>query len=670
MSSSRTTHRLSTLALVTLLLAFALRICHLPDQSLWYDEALSVYYAAQPMDKMLAGISGSDHPPLHSLSLHVWMGVAGQSELAVRYLSLWWGVLGVALLYRLGKQFFDKTIALLATALLTVSPFHVLYSQEARMYSLALALSLGVVLSLQAIIASRRASLWPWFGYVLTGALALYAHFYTSFVLIFANVAFAEWWLVRAVREGWRTMRGLLVRWAAAQVIVLSLFLPWGHFVAEQYTTNATYWHGALGLGQIIRDTALAFAAGDRGRVPLAQAAALALAAAALWGLQATARNSSGPGKQGISRRERALWLLLWLAVPVTALFAISHDRPKFAPRYLLSAQPAMLLLAAVGSVHLARVVREKRRSSPAQRVGRWLAAAGLLLGGTLIAGASIGSLHRQYFDEALARPDFRAVSHYVEQHSQVEDAVVLIGGHSYPVFAYYSEGDLPVYPMPPRLLLSTRQPLDHRALAQLAEIVADRERLWLVLWQHRLADPTEVVLSALLRACPRLGVDQKFHGVALLLFSVRDCDLTAQSSPTHPLRVEFGGQMRLLGYDLEPIAVAPGGKLDLTLYWEAMGQAATDYTTFVQLLGPDGQIYAQHDRLTGDDAYPTSRWQPGAVIMNSHTPAVSPGTPLGTYQLIVGLYVAEGDLPRLPITYPVGMANDAALIAHIKVKE
>ncbi len=665
MSGSRTDRRLLALTLATLLLAFALRVYRLPYQSLWYDEALSVHYALQPVGEMLASVSGSDHPPLHSLTLHFWMTIAGQSEFAVRYLSLWWGVLGVALLYRLGKQLFDKPTAVLAAALLTVSPFHVWYSQEARMYSLALALSLGVVLALLAIVARREASPWPWAAYVLLGTLALYAHFYASFVLLFANVAFGGWWLVRLARQGWQTMRGLLIRWAVSQAAILLVFVPWGRFAAEQYATNATYWHGALGLGHIVRDTALAFAAGDRIVSSLAGTAVLALTATALLGLQVAAQSSSDPAKWGLLRGERALWLSLWLAVPVTALFAISHDRPKFAPRYLLPALPAMLLLAAAGGACLASLACEHRFSFK-----RWLAATGLVLTGGLIAGAAATSLHGQYSDETLARPDFRAVAGYVERHAGTRDTVVLIGGHSQPAFDYYFHGDLPVHPLPPGLLPSTRQPLDYRTVTRLAEIAAGRERLWLVLWQHRLADPTEVVLSHLLSTCPRLDVDQTFHEIGLLLFSVTGCDLGASSGPTHPRRVEFGGQMRLLGYDLTPATIAPGTTLYLTLYWEAMSQVPTNYTTFVQLLGPNGHIHAQYDRITGDDAHPTSHWQPGTVMLNAHRLTVAPDAPHGSYRLIAGLYINEGNLPRLPVTFPAEAVDDTVVLVEVKVEE
>jgi len=657
------------LILALLLLAFALRIYRLPEQSLWYDEALSVHYARQSLPGLLAGVSGSDHPPLHSLLLHGWIALAGQSEFAVRYLSLWWGVLGVALICLLAKRLFDKPTALLATALLAISPLHVWYSQEARMYSLAVALSLGVVLALQAVVARGQSSAWPWVSYVLASVLALYAHFFTSFVLIFTNLAFCAWWLVRAGREGWPAMRPLLIRWATAQLAVLLLFLPWGRFAAEQVATNATYWHGALGLGQIVRDTALAFTAGDRVRTPLAQATTAVLAAVALLGLQVATWDSRDPASWGLSRRQRALWLLLWLVVPVAALFVISHDRPKFAPRYLLPALPALHLLIAAAGARLASLAHATHTLTGWLHQ-RWLAALGLLLASTLAVGTSATSLQQQYFEESLARPDFRAVAGYVKNHAHPDDVIVVIGGHGRPAFEYYFDGTLPVYPMPPGLLPTTRRPLDYRAVIEVGQVAAGRNRLWLVLWQDRLADPTEVVLSHLLRTCPRLGVGQMFHQVALLLFSVADCDMTTQPWPAQPFQAEFGGQMRLLGFDLEPPVAVPGATLHLALYWEAMGKVEANYTTFVQLLGPDGRIYAQHDRVTGDDTYPTSRWQPGALVRNAHTLAIAPDARPGTYDLLVGLYVNQGNLPRLPVTYPAEAVDDAVLLTRTRVQE
>jgi 4-amino-4-deoxy-L-arabinose transferase-like glycosyltransferase len=670
MSGVQRRWRFWALALALLLLAFGLRTYRLPAQSLWYDEALSVHYAAQPLGQMLSGVSGSDHPPLHALLLHLWMQIAGRGEFSVRYLSVWWGVLSVALLYRLGDRFFDRPTGLLAAALLAVSPFHVWYSQEARMYSLALALCLGLALALLAIVSRREATAWPWVGYVLTGALALYAHFYTAFVLLFANAAFGVWWLARLRRAGRPGAWRILARWTVAQAMILGLFAPWGRFVAEQYATNATYWHGALGVWQILRDTTLAFATGDRlPTASLAQAGALALLALALFGLLASLRRPKTSEQGALPRGVRALWLLLWLAVPVIALFAISHDRPKFAPRYLLIALPALLLAAGAGGARLA-VLGTRGEGSSVGPVGRWAAALGLALAAGLTLTSAGSSLRAQYLDSSLARPDFRAVGAYVADHARPRDVVVLVGGHSYPAFDYYFDRRLPVRPLPPGLLPTTRAPLDYLATAQLAEIAAGRDRLWLVLWQDRLADPTEVVLSYLLLSCPRLEVGRSFHDLALLLFSVADCELATRSEPEVAFRAEFGGEISLLGYDLSSASVAPGEPLYLTLYWQAMGEVTDNYTTFAQVVGPDGTIVAQHDRVTGADVYPTQRWQPEAVIRNEHVMRVAPDAPAGKYRLIVGLYHRQGGLVRLPVTFPDHATDDAVLLSEIEISK
>ncbi|MFZ5917613.1 MAG: glycosyltransferase family 39 protein [Chloroflexota bacterium] len=656
-------HKRQVLLLAVLLLAFGLRMYRLPYQSLWYDEALSVHYASQPLPEMLVGVSNSDHPPLHTLLLHLWMVSAGRSEFAVRYLSLWWGVLAVVLLYRLGARLVGRSAGLSAAGLLAISPLHVWYSQEARMYSLSLALSLGLVLSLLGVVSRRKNGGIVWWVYVLLGVGALYAHFYTAFVLLFVNLAFGFWWLRRLVDQGWPAMRVSLARWVAAQMAILVLFLPWGRFVTEQLATNATYWHGALGLGQILRETALAFAVGDRiPTTPLAQAGTLALIGLGLLGVGVVARSGPAPTPAGPDRAERTLWLILWLLVPVMAIFALSHDRPKFAPRYLLIALPALLLLAGAGWNGLASWIARR------EVFARWPAALGWLLASGLIISTTALALRAQYADPLLARPDFRAATRYISRHAGPGDTIVLLGGHSYPAFVYYFDRDLPVYPLPPGLLPSTRQPLDFRAVGQLAHITGRREQLWLLLWQDRLADPTGVVLDELLRSCPRLEVTQSFHQVALLLFSAAECTLFSETGPDSPVRIEFGEQLCLLGYDLAADTVAPGQTLQLSLYWRAMGAVNTNYTTFAQLIGPDGLVYAQHDMLTGDDAYPTSLWQPGAVIRNTHHLVLPADVPTGVFALTVGLYLNQGDLPRLPISYPPDGGSDALVLTEVQV--
>jgi hypothetical protein len=79
-----------------------------------------------------------------------------------------------------------------------------------------------------------------------------------------------------------------------------------------------------------------------------------------------------------------------------------------------------------------------------------------------------------------------------------------------------------------------------------------------------------------------------------------------------HRLDVEFGGAMRLLGYDLEVDAVAPGDPVPVTLYWEALAPTDRDYAVFVHLLGEGELLVAQRDTFPGLGQLSTTWLAPG----------------------------------------------------------
>jgi len=58
-------------------------------------------------------------------------------------------------------------------------------------------------------------------------------------------------------------------------------------------------------------------------------------------------------------------------------------------------------------------------------------------------------------------------VAEYIGSHAEANDAIILVGGHMLPAFTYYYRGGLPVYPLPDRLVVSTKEPLDYRAAEQ-----------------------------------------------------------------------------------------------------------------------------------------------------------------------------------------------------------
>nr|MBC7243907.1 hypothetical protein [Chloroflexota bacterium] len=107
-------------------------------------------------------------------------------------------------------------------------------------------------------------------------------------------------------------------------------------------------------------------------------------------------------------------------------------------------------------------------------------------------------------------------------------------------------------------------------------------------------------------------------------------------------VNADFGGQVRLLGYDLQ----RTGRELLLTLHWQALSIMNTDYKVFVHLFDPATEkIVAQQDILAGGDAYPTTRWVPSEVV-SSRVALSLEGIVSGTYYLAVGLYDPAGRLP------------------------
>ncbi len=647
------------LLLLILSLAWLLRISYLTRQSIWYDEGLSIYYARSSLVEMLHGVSQSDHPPLHPLLLHVWMRFCGDSEFAVRLLSVWWNVLGIALLFRLGRRLFDWRVGASSALLLALSPMAVWFSQETRGYTLALTLIIGAADAACSLFprlpglpgqADERGGGWAAWMYVGWAAAAMYAHFYSGFVLLGLNLAAGVWWLV------WRgpRWRRQLIRWLAAQVGVLLLFGPWLPFVVTQLNHNATYWHGAVNWKEIVFQTLSAFSVGQALQGRWAWGATWSMTGLALLGLASLVWRP----------RDRliAAFLGLWLTVPTAIMIGLGLFIAKFSPRYLLNVLPAFLLLALAGAGWLVRLIR--RHASSWWGWGAW---AMLLVAVALLAGATVRSLTNYYLDGQSFRPDMRSVVRYIEANAGDRDVVVLVGGYIYPAFTYYARRPLPVIPLPDALLPMTHQPVEPAMLGRLNQAIVGKERLWLVLWQPVVADPTGLVMDALEQTYHRLGVSETFHEMALLCFDVSS-GVRLNESPRRPLLADFDDQIQLLGYDLPVSAARPGDTLYVYLYWQSLRPLRHDYKAFVQIIGADGQVVAQEDRIAGAAEYPTSHWAPGLMVRNRFLLTVQATARPGAYRLIAGFYRPGGEMPRLPVS-GAGAMGDYVELSQVDIQ-
>jgi hypothetical protein len=130
----------------------------------------------------------------------------------------------------------------------------------------------------------------------------------------------------------------------------------------------------------------------------------------------------------------------------------------------------------------------------------------------------------------------------------------------------------------------------------------------------------------------------------------------------------DFGGQIALIGYDLSQETAVPGDLIALTLYWQAQTELAINFQSFVHLLGPDGALVAQSDRLNPGE-FPTRRWPLDKYVRDVHQFQLPANLPPGEYTLTAGLWVqTEGW--RLPLRDASGVQlDDKATLGTLTVR-
>jgi 4-amino-4-deoxy-L-arabinose transferase-like glycosyltransferase len=204
-----------------LLIGFGLRLLNLGGRTLWYDEAFAVLFAETGLERMLygtlapvAGGASDIHPLLYYTTLDGWMRVFGQTPDIVRLYGVLVGLLTVALVYRLAADLFGRRTGLAAALITALAPFHIQYSQEARMYAL---LTLFLVAATWCYVRAwrGRGRSW-WIGFGLLAALAMYTQQLAAFYL-------AGLGLTPILARRWR----LLLPTGLAAGLAGLLYLPW-----------------------------------------------------------------------------------------------------------------------------------------------------------------------------------------------------------------------------------------------------------------------------------------------------------------------------------------------------------------------------------------------------------------------------------------------------------
>lgn len=417
--------------MLLLLLAAALRWHRLAVESLWLDEILQALLAEEGPRGLVLRLRQHAAAPLDYLLTYVVLQ-AGRQEFWLRFPATLWSLLTLPALYGLGRRAAGWPLALLAVALLAISPYAVRYAQELRPYA---AFGFWSVLSsyllLRAVQTDRRSC---WLGYLATAALNLHTHLFALAVvaaqlswlgllallslLLRRRKGLAEAWAWRWPRERWLWTGGALLGLAA-----LALCSPW---LPDYILPVVSRWLETIGSGGVL--------GAPQAGLPVVPADGLPALDRALW-MDILATFGAGLGQPAnwayallaslgtlaLLRRRPASTLLLALLLMGSALVVtlLLSRQALFSPRYLIFAHPIYLLTVSAGIVAVGQGVGWLLHRLPLARP--FARAAGLLLALALLA-ATLPGLRAHY---AWQREDWRGVAQALSVVMQSEDTFV-----------------------------------------------------------------------------------------------------------------------------------------------------------------------------------------------------------------------------------------------------
>ena len=635
-STSELSRRLTHLALgLILLLALGIRLWRLDAQSLWYDEGWSVHLAQSSLRLALAqiGSAGHTHPPGYYLLLMVWVRSFGSSVVAVRALSVLLGVLNVAMVYWLAHLLFDDTTGLLAALLLCLSPAHIIYSQETRMYAL-LAASLTGLLALyyQSTIPAATWKRRHWVALVVLEIVAVYSHFFAFLAL----ASMAIYLLARLWRSGRGEYRPLLTRWVLSQGVVFLAFLPWLPTAIRRtldHTALAAQPPRAAAYVQEIWSFLMGGHIALLGREPLY--ARLALLCLVLTAVLAVGLVVSRRVPRGLA------FLLMQIVVPLLLVWILMRVRPGFHPRYVLFALSPLLVV-------LASEVASLSRCGTLGIVGAvlvlfsWLAPTGL---------AARALLTDSYY----ARDDARVAAALLDE-SLPAGTLVLVDNDDWALRYYLKQSRLD-----DRYLLA--EDLADDDLRPLLELLENRPDAVLLKW-HQGENDRRGLLPYILERQGRLVERKDFPGYSAFHYS-----LDHREAPTSSQRVNVNfEQLRLIDATVESVVPADGA-IAVSLTWKPETGLPDDYKTALSLIDERGRVLVRQDSQIVDRiGSSTAAWVAGQRVISYDTVRLPPGIPPLEYELQLEVY-AEPGLVGLDLLDKAGApAGKAFALARIEL--
>jgi len=443
-----------------IVIALGLRLYGLDKQSLWYDEIIEETAFQRLFLHFNPNMPPENTPPLNSFFIYLAKQIFSGSDFALRTMPFIFGLISVPLLFLLARQLFNEKVGLIASFLLAISPFHIWYSQDARMY--ALQWMLALVSLIYFVKAMEKPSRGNYIGYGISTVAGLYTHQLTIFLVLLQGL-----YLLLFMR----TYKSQFFKWIGTFSMVVILYLPWIIYSLTSLMDRPAGFSKEANLKAILY-TIYTYSAGfsmgpSLRELHLNQSLSVikpylleivslmifygTLFVLGLWSI----------------RKERPQFslLLLILIVPIAGALILDRIIPNISynVRYTGTALLAFLLFVANGIKWLTCL--------KPNILGKTLVVFAIIT----VTGFSVYSYSNYQFNKKYQKPDFRGAAAYINKKIMADDVVLcLINGW---IINRYSQGGFECSGFPLNSV-NNKKELDE----VMRKIVEKKKRLWLVL--------------------------------------------------------------------------------------------------------------------------------------------------------------------------------------------
>ncbi|MBI1317487.1 MAG: hypothetical protein GC168_00875 [Candidatus Hydrogenedens sp.] len=204
---------------VIMLIALWLRAHQLGRESVWYDEYITIskIHPGSLLETLREQIQFDWFMvPFYHILQYGWTAIFGVSPLAVRWLSILFGMAAMPVLYLLARDLYGRFAGLFAILLMALSPYYIYHSQGIRAY--ALTLLLGLLSGWLLLRAARGGGRSWWIAQAAATTLLLWTHLLGALILAPQGL-----YLLLFHRQPWR--RFLL--WCAYHLAVVATVAIW-----------------------------------------------------------------------------------------------------------------------------------------------------------------------------------------------------------------------------------------------------------------------------------------------------------------------------------------------------------------------------------------------------------------------------------------------------------